>query len=346
MKAHQLSALAFTAGLLLAACGAGSSPQESDQADTSPIAAADTTATSVLATPPTPAAQPPATTVQPDINPAGLAEHLSWAINEQGPEFIQFTVTDRSERHVGQLEALPFRDVIAQITFPAEIDQVASGKLPVSVTGVGRRGSELFCGRGPVASIEICVGFPRADQLGIDGILDLPNHPGDISAVLDVLWDEPELSWLSSRAERDRVAYRGGSMGGFTGLYLLLPDLLDPRIALIDVQMAFAPETRPAFADKNTWDSGPPVLLTVSLDDPVINYEQVARTVELSGGSTQLTVITIFEGGHMVMNVDCPAAWTYKEAWYQHHMLGGPPPDPSVFVGSSCAQLGIVTTGR
>lgn len=354
MKWQLLPAILLTSLLILSGCGTPSSTEQADPPGLAPTAtsvrATPTTATPITAsttnTLPPVATQPPPTTLPDVTRPVGLASHLSVDINEQGSGFIQFTVSDRSGRHFGSLEALPVRDVIAQVTFPVEIDKVAPGNLAVTVTGVGRRGSDLFCERRPTMSIDICVGFPRIDQLGVDDIMDLPNHPGDISAVLDALSNEPELSWLGTRAALDRVVYRGGSMGGFTGLYLVLPDFRDPRIAMIDVQMAFAPETRPAFADKNSWDSGPPVLLTVSLNDPVVNYDLVARTVELSGGSTQLTVVTVFEGGHMVMDVDCPAAWEFKDAFNAHHMLGGPVPDPSVFAGSDCAQLGIVTTGR
>jgi hypothetical protein len=261
---------------------------------------------------------------------------------------VWFEVTDTSGRNLTATAAVPAptlseRTIYVKAHYPAAPNggPRSATVSRLAMTGTYRQGPEpdgCNPGRGEDLVV-VCVGFPLMDQAVIStqiGFRDIPNHAVDVSQVLDVIMANPSLV---GRVSLSKLTYRGGSMGGISGLYLMHPRSRDNRFVAIISTVGFAPPWVPEFSDPATWATGPKVLMKNTMSDTTITYE-LARLTYQNANSPNLTLITYFDGGHNIPP-GCDAADTYAHQWEQHVVDKGPPPDARVFTGSNCAALGL-----
>lgn len=253
---------------------------------------------------------------------------------------VWFEVTDTSGRNLTAGLGLPaptppVRTVYAKAFYPAgpngqPIPQAAQEML---LSGHYRMGAEPSGCESCGGNIRVCIGFPLTDNNGITSQgnpqLDIPNHAVDISQVLSVVLADPTLV---GGVDLTKIWYSGDSLGGISGLYLVHPQSRD----------GFAPPWVAEFSNPANWNTGPKVLVQNTMTDPVITYELARLTVQ-NAASSNLTLITYFDGGHQIP--PCDAASRYAEQWVQHTVRGGPPPDTGVLAGSTCAALGVQPGG-
>jgi hypothetical protein len=208
------------------------------------------------------------------------------------------------------------------------------GEYRVGSTPAGCDASQMITN-----TILVCVGFPLMDASAINWA-DIPNHPGDITRVLDAILADPTLV---GGVHPDRILYEGGSMGAITGMYLVHPESRETRIDAIVASAGMAPPWIPAFSDPEVWATAPPILMINTLDDTIIPYE-LARTTVTNANSSSITLVTGFTGGHANPGA-CESVGAYRQVWIDHHIVGEAAPSASVLTDSGCAALGIQPGG-
>jgi len=279
-------------------------------------------------------------TVNPNSNVEG-SEHLLVSYVERDPELgqVRFRVTDSSARNASSLPPLLQRTILVKATYPVGPDnQVPSVKTAVRVEGSYHDGMNPTCSTIPSSdTIFVCIGFPRMNSASHTQYADIPNHPGDVSAVLDVIIAN---QLLVGAVDTERIWYEGNSMGAISGLYFSHPDHYDSRIRAVVAIAGFAPDWVPGFSQRESWDAGPAVLMINTMTDSTIPYELARRTVELSQKSPKLQLLTVFNGEHD-LSIPCPERDRYHQDWIRHQIDIAPAPTDKSLASSKCAGLGV-----
>lgn len=285
-----------------------------------------------------------------EVRTSALPTGVRYRILERRPGAVQLVVTDRSGRNIatefpgGDLPTEPKRTIAVTVLFPPGSDgrPLPDTTWPVMIFGGYRAGTLVRdCPpEGAPDAVFVCIGFHLADDAGRVEHRDIPNDPGDISAVLDVLAARPGIAGTLRMHD---IVYRGASRGGMAGLFLVHPLLRDPRITAIVAELAFAPEWVPAFSQRATWDSGPSVLMINGLKDDRITYELAKKTVRNASGSKRLTFISVPEMGHGFGQCNAVQGYSSQWAWWK---LGlEPKPRARSVERSGCGHFGILPGG-
>lgn len=281
-----------------------------------------------------------------DVVNGGPDPGVSWSITsrEPGTGVVRMVVEDRSGRNltVGSefpAPTLDLRRIFVRVS--PRIDGVGVPILDqpsrVQVFGAYRNGAEPDCGT--VSSplfVTVCVGFPLMDNLAGVDFSDIPNHPVDVSTVLDVLEADPTIA---GPVDTSNVHYEGTSMGAISGLMFVAPQSADPRITTMIATVGFAIYWRPGMRIRANWDAGPRILMVNALNDPIIPNEVARNTMVAAGGSSKVEMLVHFSAEHG--QGSCTELSQWRTAWFQHHVLAQTPapPAPTAFA-SSCWAYG------
>lgn len=172
---------------------------------------------------------------------------------------------------------------------------------------------------------------------------DVPNFPGDVSAVLDVILAAPEIFGM---VDLDHVVYQGGSITGITGLWFVHPLAQDNRVTAILATSSTGPYWIPAFDERANWDYGPQILMVNGTEATAIPNE-LARTIfESAGGAANLRLLTVIGVRHEDPYLGCGAANRYAAAWLDHELTGAAPPNDDLVDSSGCSVFGPVEGGH
>ena len=281
----------------------------------------------------------------PRINGVSQARYT---ITSRARNRTSLIVSDTSGRNLtvgtaGQIDTPKERQIYVTLIYPSDTRGTPTSRkaLPLAIQGVYRVGNQPICSARYIATqITACVSFPLTEQNN-PNFRDIVNQPGDISTVIDVLLSNTNLA---GRVDASKIWYSGTSMGGITGLSFILPANRDPRIKAIIANVAALGVWDPNLADVNNWKAAPPILMTNRLDDPVITYQFVRRTLEVALPSGRVTALAFFTGGH-TGSTRCPAGDSYATAWEKWAVFGGRAPSQTAVNRSKCARFGIQPGG-
>ena len=335
----KITASLLAAGLVLAsACSSGDSTDDTAPSVTTAAPATDAPNTEVATT----------TTIEATTTTLSPAEAISFEIVEQTDTFTRLVVSDISGRnaagisHGGAPETLNPRPIHVHIKRALGRDQsvVTDRAVPLQIVGGYHNDGNINCLFPSNEMVVACVGFPYMDNskftLETFDFRDIPNHPADVSRVLDVILANPDLT---SAIDPERIYYFGGSMGGITGAMFVHPDFREPRLKAIISFIGASTFWLDELSDRANFDAAPPILMINKMKDTVLPYEWATLSFAAAQGSPKVQMVSVFDGDHAEF-VTCPAVSTFQMAWVAHHVNGGPPPDPSVFDGSDCAAFG------
>lgn len=290
----------------------------------------------------------PTTTTEAATTTLSPEEAVSFEILEQTDQYVSLLIFDATGRNAAEIsfggapETLIPRPIYVYVKRATNPDQslVTDGPVRLQVAGGYHNGGTVVCPYSTVRTAVMCIGFARMDNakytLETFDFRDIPNHPVDVSTALDVLLDNPELT---TAIDPSQIYYFGASMGGITGSLFAHPDFRDDRLKAVISFVGGFPFWLDAMDDKATYDAGPPILMINKMKDSIITYEFAKLSLAAAQGSSKVEMLSVFEGDHADF-VTCPAVAAYQIAWIEHHVSGGPAPDPSVFDGSDCAAYG------
>ena len=277
------------------------------------------------------------------LTPARLADTRSadsWRITA-GPSadgVVSMTVSRNGQVRPGGLI-----DVYVKVQYPRDANgRPVGGPYPMLISGGYRSGDQLLDCRlsNSTTTVQLCIGFPNMNQASFN-FNDIPNHPSDITAVLDIVLANPDQF---GAVDQQRIVYQGISMGGISGLLLVHPTDRDPRIRAVISYKGFAPYWIPEFGERATWDAGPEVLMINGTADTTITYELATKTFVRAGGSPKLTLISAIGADHGG-GWSCAASGAYVSAWLSAQLYGSAMPTTSSLTGSACAVVGVVPGG-
>jgi hypothetical protein len=252
-----------------------------------------------------------------------LSAEVTWVVTSRDDSVVKFVVTDRSGRNFGSAPVQNPRTIYVKSLLSA----APTTDRPVRVHMVGnyRNGSDpLVCGPIPRPGwVTVCVGFPLM-QFGDSDFRDIPNHPVDVSTVLDVLEADSALVGNVDTAE---VHYSGTSMPAISGTLFVSPRSSDGRITTMLLNVGFAPYWAPGMRIKANWDAGPQILMTNALNDAVISNEVARNTMIAAGGSRNVEMIVMTNGTHSNSVANCNQASVWIDQWLDHYVykLGAAP---------------------
>jgi hypothetical protein len=277
------------------------------------------------------------------LTPARLADTRSadsWRITA-GPSadgVVSMTVSRNGQVRPGGLI-----DVYVKVQYPRDANgRPVGGPYPMLISGGYRTGDQPECRlNNSSPAVQLCIGFPNMPVGPGRDFKDIPNHPSDITAVLDIVLANPELF---GAVDQQRIVYQGISMGAISGLLLVHPTEGDPRIRAVYSSLGFAPYWIPEFGERATWDAGPEVLMINGTADTTITYELATKTFVRAGGSPKLTLISAIGADHG-SGWSCPASGAYVSAWLSAQLYGSAMPSTSSLTGSACAVVGVVPGG-
>lgn len=266
----------------------------------------------------------------------GPGPDVSWSITsrEVGSGIVRMVVDDRSRRNLtaGGEFAAPTLDLRRiHVRVEPRVDGEGSSILDqhsrVQVFGSYRNGTEPDCGTGNrQAFVVVCVGFPLMDNLAGVDFRDIPNHPVDISTVLDVLEADPSIA---GPVDTSDVHYVGASMGAISGLMFVAPQSADPRIATMVVNVGFAIYWIPGMRTRANWDAGPQILMINTLNDDTITNEVARNTMVAAGGSPNIEMLATTAGNHSDPIGGCNQVNQWRGAWEQHYVFRATPAPPA-----------------
>ncbi len=326
--------------LVIAACSSGDSTTEiTSKTSVVPESTSAPSTTTALAT----------TTTEATTTTMSFEEAISFEIVEQTETFTRLVISDTSGRNVSDeslnpVETLNPRGIYVTVKRALNRDQtlITDRAVPLAIAGVYHTNGDANClfAPVPIEQTVACVGFPYMDNSkytrGTYPMGDLPNHTGDVSRTLDVLFANPGLT---SDIDPERVYYFGASMGGVTGFMFVAPDFREERLKAIISFIGASPFWFDELDNKDNFDAAPPLLMVNKMNDTVITYEYAKLSFAAAHGSPRVEMVSVFEGDH-IDPMTCPAAQEFQFAWLDHHLNGGPPPDRAALDDSGCAAFG------
>lgn len=261
---------------------------------------------------------------------------------------VQFTVLDHRGRNLAQkpTTAWPSSTLDPRPIYVVAFVPSTDGPHTLVVTGDYRNGPEpLSASRvttAPTDFIDVHVGFAKMAE-GKADYTDIVNHPGDISAVLDVL--EADSSIVGA-VDTSNVQYRGHSMGAISGYFFANSCCLDPRITSAVLMSGDATSPELGFYAAYDWAAGPRILAVNGTLDTVIPYQMARRFLEPALGYGTVTVLTVLtsnaDNGHAPTDGSCPAVASFIEQWAAALRLGTAVPSVPT---ESCLTEGFVEGG-
>jgi pimeloyl-ACP methyl ester carboxylesterase len=313
-------------------------------APTGPTATTATTATTAA-----PTTTPPSTTQPSDPDAwQSCTDCLEVTdISNPRPGRIEFTVLDRSGRNLTESSLVASR---TKTLNPRPIYVVAfrppgGGPWPTTVHGDYRRGSTPVTiaesgDRDASDRVEIWIGFAKMGSA--PDFSDIANHPGDVSSVLDVLEQYPDLV---PGALTDRVVYIGGSMGAISGTLFANSCCRDSRIVAALLSAGFPLGQSIGFDYPWQWERGPTILAANNHRDEVITY-QFFRDFAPSQDSGRVTLMTVLTSNspqaHATFDGSCPEATQFAFSWVRWQLkLEREPFAPP----AACYSFGFVDGG-
>lgn len=339
------------ASLMITACSSGASSPAPDVAEVSTSGSVVTATTT--ASPPTTTTALPATTVvasttteTTSTTSVPVGQNCDQCpeitdIDRRGDREISFTLLDRSGRNI-----VPGTETLNPRPIYVAVRRGADANSQVFITGDYRTGTTpnpalRWAEYPPQPGIEIAVGFPKMDGNNVD-FRDIPNHPGDISAVLDALAANPTLI---GPVDLRNIHYTGSSMGAISGYLLANTCCHDPRITSAVLGAGFAPDELVGVDSPYNWAEGPKILAINNSLDTVIPYELFQRLQRAVTHNT-LTIITVTTSfsdvGHSVQDGSCPEIFPLINNWTRTMISGEPAP---VIPTTNCLVSGFVPTG-
>jgi hypothetical protein len=135
---------------------------------------------------------------------------------------------------------------------------------------------------------------------------DLPNHAGDVSMLLDVIEERPDIF---GDIDTSRTLYSGFSMGAISGLFFSNSCCRDERIRGVVAVSGVLFDERFGFRFPYDFDAGPEILAIIDVNDEVIPYSYASSLI---GKSNKMQVLSIDGGGHDEdLSSYCLGAMTY-----------------------------------
>lgn len=274
--------------------------------------------------PPSPVTSPSDPTTDVESTAAGCDCYDLTDVGIGGDGRVMFTIFDRRERNATLVEGNPHpsptlqpRPIYVAGFIPSSGD--ATGLIVHGVYRNGTQPNEVTVPRPGSTIAEFWVGFPMMDEHAPQ-MADIPNHPGDISLLLDVLEENPDTF---GEIDTSSTVYMGGSMGAISGLLFANTCCRDPRVAAVVATAGYPPDASTGWLVPYDFDLGPEILSVVGVDDATIPYSFSSRLI---GVSDRVTVLSIPSGSHAGLFGSCPAANEFIGAFVGHFLFGAPRP--------------------
>lgn len=178
------------------------------------------------------------------------------------------------------------------------------------------------------------VGFAMMDE-GKIRFGDIVNHAGDVSLLLDVLEENPDLF---GDIDTSRTVYLGHSMGAISGLYFSNSCCHDPRVKAVVAMSGYMADESIGFTIPYDFESGPEVLGLIGVQDAVIPYSFSSRLI---GRSPRVEVLSIPDAGHGDLFEKCQEIGLHMAKFISHFLSGTPKPAWS----GTCASTEVLPGG-
>lgn len=172
----------------------------------------------------------------------------------------------------------PDRTIRATVMIPE-----GDGPFPLVVVGHGLGGTrfavqETAVGYRSRGYVVVAPTFPMVSptQPMVETVPDLPNQPGDVSAVLDEVLrtSQVEGDLLYGKVDGTRIGYEGVSGGAITGLLLLNECCADARVDALSVSMGyFLPTGFVGGRYRLPRGTSPALFMANNVDDQIIPFD-------------------------------------------------------------------------